>query len=125
TARLRTWAVNPSSPSSPSSARVLFDRSSEDRYGDPGRFVMVYDFPSDRMVPLRDADGHTMYLTGDGASPEGDRPFLDAIDMQTGSKHRIWQNSGEHYEFVAWVTKTASTSVLTRRESPTEPTNFF
>src|SRR6185437_11669564 len=49
-----------------------------------GRFVMVYDFPSDRMVPLRDADGHTMYLTGDGASPEGDRPFLDAIDMQTG-----------------------------------------
>ena len=125
TARLRTWAVNPSSPSSPSSARVLFDRSSEDRYGDPGRFVMVYDFPSDRMVPLRGADGHTMYLTGDGASPEGDRPFLDAIDMQTGSKHRIWQNSGDHYEFVASLTDPAGKSFVTRRESPTEPPNFF
>lgn len=122
TAKLRTWAVNPSSPAS---ARVLFDRSSEDRYGDPGRFVMVYDAASDRMVPLRGADGHTMYLTGDGASAEGDRPFLDAIDMRDGSKHRIWQNSGDHYEFVASLTDPAARSFVTRRESPTEPPNFF
>lgn len=122
TARLRTWAVNPSAPSL---ARVLFDRNSEDRYGDPGRFVMVYDFASDRMVPLRAADGHTMYLTGDGASPEGDRPFLDAIDMQNGSRHRIWQNTGDHYEFVASLTDPDGRSFVTRRESPTEPPNFF
>ncbi|MES2359127.1 MAG: prolyl oligopeptidase family serine peptidase [Gemmatimonadota bacterium] len=122
TAKLRTWAVNPSSPAS---ARVLFDRSSEDRYGDPGRFVMVYDAASDRLVPLRSADGHTMYLTGDGASAEGDRPFLDAIDMQNGSKRRIWQNSGDHYEFVASLTDPAARSFVTRRESPTEPPNFF
>ncbi len=122
TAKLRTWAVNPSSPAS---ARVLFDRSSEDRYGDPGRFVMVYDAASDRMVPLRGADGHTMYLTGDGASAEGDRPFLDAIDMRDGSKHRIWQNSGDHYEFVASLTDPAARTFVTRRESPTEPPNFF
>ncbi|HWG33612.1 MAG TPA: prolyl oligopeptidase family serine peptidase [Gemmatimonadaceae bacterium] len=122
TAKLRTWAVNPSSPAS---ARVLFDRSSEDRYGDPGRFVMVYDATSDRMVPLRAADGHTMYLTGDGASAEGDRPFLDAIDMQNGAKRRIWQNSGDHYEFVASLTDPAARSFVTRRESPTEPPNFF
>ncbi len=122
TARLRTWAVNPSSPSS---ARVLFDRSSEDRYGDPGRFVMVYDLASDRMAPLRAADGHTMYLTGDGASPEGDRPYLDAIDMQNGNKRRIWQNSGDHYEFVASLTDPAARTFVTRRESPTEPPNFY
>ena len=122
TAKQRTWAVNPSSPAS---ARVLFDRNSEDRYSDPGQFVMVYDFASDRMVPLRAADGHTMYLTGDGASPEGDRPFLDAIDMQNGNKRRIWQNSGDHYEFVASLTDAAGRSFVTRRETPTEPPNFF
>lgn len=122
TAKLRTWAVNPSSPSS---ARVLFDRNSEIRYGDPGQFVMVYDFASDRMVPLRAADGHTMYLTGDGASADGDHPFLDAIDMQNGSTRRIWQNSGDHYEFVASLTDPAGRSFVTRRESPTEPPNFY
>jgi dipeptidyl aminopeptidase/acylaminoacyl peptidase len=122
TAKLRTWMVNPTAPSG---ARVLFDRSSEDRYGDPGRFVRVYDFASDRMVPLRSADGSTFYLTGDGASPAGDRPFLDAIDMKTGSTHRIWQNSGEQYEYVASITDPAARSFVTRSESPTEPPNFF
>ena len=122
TAKLRTWVVNPTSPTS---ARVLFDRNSEDRYGDPGRFVMVYDLSNDRMVPLRAADGHTMYLTGDGASPAGDRPFLDAIDMQSGSKNRIWQNTGDHYEYVASLTDPTGRSFVTRRESPTEPPNFY
>jgi dipeptidyl aminopeptidase/acylaminoacyl peptidase len=122
TAKLRTWVVNPTAPSSP---RVLFDRSSEDRYGDPGRFVRVYDFASDRQVPLRAADGHTFYLLGDGASSEGDRPFLDAIDMENGNKRRIWQNSGEHYEYVASITDPAAHAFVTRRESPTEAPNFF
>jgi dipeptidyl aminopeptidase/acylaminoacyl peptidase len=122
TAKLRTWIVNPTTPSS---ARVLFDRSSEDRYGDPGRFARVYDFASDRMVPLRAADGNTLYLLGDGASPEGDRPFLDAIDMRNGTKHRIWQNTGEQYEYVASITDPAARTFVTRSESPTEPPNFF
>lgn len=122
TAKLRTWMVNPAAPSS---ARVLFDRSSEDRYGDPGRFVRVYDFGSDRMVPLRAPDGRTLYLLGDGASVEGDRPFLDAIDIQSANKHRIWQNSGDHYEYVASLTDPAARSFVTRSESPIEPPNFF
>lgn len=122
TAKLRTWLVNPSEPSS---ARVLFDRSSEDRYGDPGRLVRVYDVASDRLVPLRTADGQTFYLTGDGASPSGDRPFVDAIDLKTGNKHRIWQNTGEQYEYVASLTDPAAQSFVTRSESPTVPPNFF
>ncbi len=122
TAKLRTWLVNPSEPSS---ARVLFDRSSEDRYGDPGRLVRVYDAASDRLVPLRTADGQTFYLTGDGASPSGDRPFVDAIDLKTGNKHRIWQNTGEQYEYVASLTDPVAQSFVTRSESPTVPPNFF
>lgn len=122
TAKLRTWAVNPAAPSG---ARVLFDRSSEDRYGDPGRFVFVYDFASDRMVPLHGADSHSFYLLGDGASPAGDRPFLDAIDIESGKTHRIWQNAGERYEYVASLTDSAARTFVTRRESPDEPPNFF
>ncbi|HEY5087767.1 MAG TPA: prolyl oligopeptidase family serine peptidase [Gemmatimonadaceae bacterium] len=122
TAKLRTWLVNPAMPAA---ARVLFDRNSEIRYDDPGRFARVYDYASNRMVPLRASDGRTFYLLGDGASPAGDRPFLDAIDMQTMEKHRIWQNSGEHYEYVASITDPAARSFVTRIESPTEPPNFY
>ena len=122
TVKLRTWVVDPATPSS---ARILFDRNSEIRYGDPGQFTRVYDVASDRMVPLRAADGHTLYLLGDGASPAGDQPFLDAIDMRSGATKRIWQNSGEHYEYVASITDPAARTFVTRSESPTEPPNFF
>ncbi|HEU5218308.1 MAG TPA: hypothetical protein VFU23_06600, partial [Gemmatimonadales bacterium] len=37
TRRARSWIVNPSRPGA--AGRLLFDRSSEDRYADPGRFV--------------------------------------------------------------------------------------
>jgi dipeptidyl aminopeptidase/acylaminoacyl peptidase len=122
TAKLRTWVVNPANPAT---ARILFDRSSEDRYGDPGRFATVYDFASDRTVPLRSADGRTYYLIGDGASPAGDRPFLDALDIESGKTRRLWQNSGEQYEYVAAITDPAAQRFVTRRETPTDPPNFF
>ncbi len=122
TAKLRTWIVDPSAPST---ARVLFDRNSEDRYSDPGQFVRVYDATSGRLVPLRASDGRTLYLRGDGASPAGDRPFLDAIDITTGTKHRVWQNSGPVYEYVATLTDPSARTFITRRESPTDPPNFF
>ncbi|MGI8510864.1 MAG: S9 family peptidase [Gemmatimonadaceae bacterium] len=126
TAKLRTWIVNPSAPASAqASAHMLFDRSSEDRYRDPGQFVRVYDAAADREVPLQSADGHTMYLRGDGASVEGDRPFLDAIDMRSGAKKRVWQNTGADYEYVASLTDPAAHVFVTRRETPTEPPNFF
>lgn len=122
TAKLRTWLVNPASPSS---ARVLWDRSSEDRYADPGQLARVYDAASDRMVPLRGPDGHTMYLTGNGASPTGDRPFLDALDVTTGTTKRLWQNSGENFEYVASLTDPTAHTFVTRRETPSAAPNFF
>ncbi|MGI9091465.1 MAG: S9 family peptidase [Gemmatimonadaceae bacterium] len=126
TARLRTWLVNPSAAASAmTSARMLFDRSAEDRYKDPGQFVRVYDPATDRQVPLRAPDGNTMYLRGDGASAEGDRPFLDAINMQSGARRRVWQNSGTNYEYVASLTDPTARVFVTRRETATEPPNFF
>ena len=40
---------------------------------------------------------------GGGASPEGDRPFFDLLDLDSLETERLWRNSGEEYETVVDV----------------------
>jgi dipeptidyl aminopeptidase/acylaminoacyl peptidase len=100
-------------------ARVLFDRSAQDRYGDPGSPVSYTD-PSSGARLLR--DGHAgLLFNGDGASPKGDRPFLDRLDFSTGKTTRLWQCAEGVYEHVAVVLDDEATKLIVRRESPTDP----
>ncbi len=120
--RERVWAITPG----PATARPrqLFDLSSEDRYGDPGRFVTVPG-PLGTPVLLTTRDGKFAYLTGDGASPEGDRPFLDRIELATGKTTRLWRSQAPHYEFVVTVLDPDARRVITRREGVNEAPNYF
>ena len=43
-------------------------------------------------------DGNHIYLRGDGASPDGDRPFLDLLELSDLSKQRLWQSPADAYE---------------------------
>src|SRR5206468_2156863 len=66
-----------------------------------------------------------IYLSGNGASPEGDRPFLDRLNLRTFRTERLFRCDRKSYEsFVDLIDPTAGT-FLTERESPTEPTNFM
>ncbi|HET6700566.1 MAG TPA: prolyl oligopeptidase family serine peptidase [Gemmatimonadaceae bacterium] len=120
--RERVWAITPG----PATARPrqLFDLSSEDRYGDPGRFVTV---PGTLGTPvlLTTRDGKFAYLSGNGASPEGDRPFLDRIELATGKTTRLWRSQAPHYEFVVTVLDPDARRVITRREGVNEAPNYF
>ncbi len=49
---------------------------------------------------------------GGGASPEGKRPFLDTLDLETGEKERIWQSQDPYLE---------ATSALLNAEDPDAP----
>ena len=42
--------------------------------------------------------GDWIYLEGDGASPKGDRPFLDRFNLKTLETERLFQCDGESYE---------------------------
>lgn len=121
TRRTRSWAIDPSGAAAP---RLLFDRSSEDRYADPGRFLTTTG-PLGTEVLLTTADGQSAYLDGEGASPEGDRPFLDRIDLATGKTTRLFRSRAPHYETVVAVLDPAGREALTRRESATEAPNYF
>ncbi len=101
--------------------RTLWDRSTEDRYADAGRPVAV-SRPGGAVV--RQADG-AIYLTGNGASPDGDRPFLDRLDLATLESERLFQSAGDAYEVALAPLSDDGSVVLTRRETRTEPPNYL
>jgi dipeptidyl aminopeptidase/acylaminoacyl peptidase len=122
TRRVRTWLVAPGSPGA--APALLFDRSSEDRYNAPGTPVLAPN-AFGRPALLLSRDRTKIYLVGAGASPEGDRPFLDELDLATKQTRRLWRSTAPHYEtFVAFLDD-ALTRALTQREAVTEPPNYF
>jgi dipeptidyl aminopeptidase/acylaminoacyl peptidase len=119
---VKTWMVNPSRLGSEPS--LVWDMSWEDRYNDPGDPVMVPSGMGTRVM-LFSEDGKSIFLRGQGASPEGDRPFLDRFDLESRESTRIWQSESPYYEFMAATLDRTGSRIVTRRESKTETPNYF
>lgn len=103
---------------------ALFDRSSEDRYNDPGSFVTETNAYG-RSVLLTSNGGKTLYLSGQGASPEGDRPFIDQMELATKQTKRLWRSEAPWYETPVAFVDLGKGLVITRRESVQEAPNFY
>jgi len=69
--------------------------------------------------------GDTILMMGTGASPTGDHPFVDRLNLTTGKTERLFQSGATGYEVVEAVLNDEGSSVLVRRESPTEPPNYY
>lgn len=121
TRRERDWIVKPASPEA--GPRLIFDRSYEDRYSDPGR-PLLQQTPSGTTILLTANKGSTLFLAGDGASPEGDRPFLDELDLPTGKTRRLWRSEAPYYERVIELLDDGPKRLLTSRESKSDPPNY-
>ncbi len=104
--------------------RVIWDRNAEDAYGDPGGPVLTSN-ERGQTVMLAAADRRSVYLTGSGASPQGDHPFIDRFDMMSGETERIWQAEDPYYEVPVELLDNEGHRIITRRESKTEPPNYF
>ena len=96
--------------------RVVWSLNSDDRYHDPGS--SVYRTLPNGARAVREFRG-AIFMAGEGASPEGNRPFLDRLDLKTLKSERLFRSSRESLEsFLDWVDPAAKT-FLTRRQSPT------
>lgn len=117
----RVYAIDPAAPGTP--PRVVFDLSSEDRYNDPGSPVAQ---PTERgtRVLLTADDGRSIFLTGAGASPEGNRPFLRKMDLASGAIDELFRSEAPYYEVPVTLIDPETPLLLTRRESATEPPNY-
>ncbi len=118
----RVHAVDPSDPGA--EPRLLFDVSFEDRYADPGSPVTL---PNDAGFPvLATADGGgSLFLTGTGASPEGNRPFLRRLDVATGETEELFRSEAPFYERPIGPVSVEERTIITRRETATEPPNYY
>jgi dipeptidyl aminopeptidase/acylaminoacyl peptidase len=103
-------------------ARLIFSLNERDAYHDPGTPVLKTT-PDGRHQVLQSGD--EIYLEGQGASPTGDRPFLDRFNLATGKAERLFQSDANAYEAIVAVLDDNGTRLLTRRESPTDPPNYF
>ena len=121
TRRIKTWRVRPSHPGA---ADLIFDRSSEDRYAALGSPVTRRNARGREVIRLAKG-GTAFYLFGDGASPEGDRPFADRFDLATKKTTRLWRSEGQHYELPVDLLDDEGRRLVTRRESPSEPPNYY
>ncbi|NIO49576.1 MAG: prolyl oligopeptidase family serine peptidase [Candidatus Aminicenantes bacterium] len=115
-----TYLINVDEPDK--APKKIFDLSIHDRYNDPGRTVYTIT-PAGEWILLQDKDW--IYLSGSGASPTGDRPFLDRMNLKTLEKKRLFQCGAKSYEsFIDFVGKSRN-QIITRFESKSEPPNYF
>jgi len=104
--------------------QLLSERSSQDRYNDPGRPALMRD-ANGRTRLQTSADGRSIFLLGQGASPEGDRPFVDRFDLETRQATRLFHSQAPTYSLPQALLDQEGTSVLLTRESPDTPANYF
>lgn len=82
-------------------SRRWFDLNERDSYASPG-FPLRRPLPNGRMVMHQRGD--EVYFNGQGATEDGDRPFLDLRSMKTGEVRRLFRSEPDRYEdFVAFA----------------------
>ncbi|HWE00324.1 MAG TPA: prolyl oligopeptidase family serine peptidase, partial [Bryobacteraceae bacterium] len=117
---VRTMEIDLGTPDA--APRIIFSRNERDEYNNPGSPVMKTT-PDGKRVVIETGD--SLLLSGQGASATGEHPFLDRYDLASGKKERLFQNSGDNFEEMITVLDDSGRKILTRRESPAEPPNYF
>jgi dipeptidyl aminopeptidase/acylaminoacyl peptidase len=114
----KIYKFSPGSPATP--LELIFDLNTEDLYKDPGYFVTKLN-KYNKPALISSSDGKSLYLIGQGYSPEGNKPFVDAFDISSKTTRRLWQADGLNtYEQVIDILDIDNGLLLTRSESPTD-----
>jgi len=121
TRNTKTYLFDPSNPEQ--APTIITDRNYQDRYSDPGDFVM-HENKFGESTLFQD-DGK-LYLIGDGYSDEGVRPFVDVFDIKTQETERLYQADGKMtLERIIRAIDMEKGIVLTRIESKTDYPNYY
>ena len=116
----RTWLVD--AGVDPKPPRLVWERDVDDRYGDAGQPLLAGGGSAGAVVV---GEGTVIYLSGEGASANGLRPFLDRLSLHDLHSERIWQARPNSFEKVVALLSTDGPTVLVRHESEQAPTNYY
>lgn len=116
----RTFIVDVDDPES--KPRLLWDLSMDEKYANPGN--PVHRRLANGAWVIRQ-NGDSIYLYGTGASVDGDRPFLDRLDVKSLKSERLFRSDKTALErFLAFTSEDGQT-FLTWHESVTDPPNVY
>lgn len=105
-------------------ATTLFDRSYEDRYSDPGDPDTKRNQYGRSVLNLLPS-GEVFMINAQGASPDGDRPFVSLLNLKTRQTRELWRSQAPYFEKPVAVLDAARQVILTTRETPDENPNYF
>jgi len=114
--RQKSWLRTYLQPLAGGPAKLLFDHSQRERYRHPG-------VPQTRMLAngrqaVISAKGELL-LAGPGASPQGERPFLDRLNLKDLSVQRLFQSDENAYEQALMLLDKGH--LLTQHETASQP----
>ena len=116
----RTFLVDIDRPET--KPQLIWDMSINEQYANPGRPVYRL-MPNGQFGMIQKGD--TIYLSGPGASPAGNRPFLDSFDLRRRTSRRLFRSDKNALEsFVAFAGGTED-KILTWRQTPADPPNLM
>jgi dipeptidyl aminopeptidase/acylaminoacyl peptidase len=116
----KTFIIDVDEPQS--KARLLWDLSTDENYANPGHPV-TRQLANGQWVVRQNGD--SIYLAGTGSSPDGDRPFLDRLDLKSLKTERLFRSDKVSYERFLSFTGPDTQTFLTWHQSPTDPPNAF
>jgi len=102
-------------------SRLWFDLDEDNSYGDPG-YPLFRPLPNGRWVLHQQGDA--VYLSGSGATDQGDRPFLDLRHLDTGETERLFRCDPDRYEYFVAFAGDEDRFVL-RSESAIDVPNYY
>jgi dipeptidyl aminopeptidase/acylaminoacyl peptidase len=116
----RSFVINVDDPQR--KPRLLWDLSTDEKYANPGNPV-ERQLANGAWVVRQESDA--IYLSGTGASPDGDRPFLDRLDLKTLKSERLFRSDKTSLERFLSFTGSDTKTFLTWHQSPDDPPNAF
>src|SRR5204863_2683416 len=127
---IRTWVLA-------SEPRQLWDRIQDRAYENPGTPVIRRDsgaggfggggggFGGGGGAGAIMQNGDFIFLTGQGSSTEGDRPFIDRLNLKTFETTRLFRSDAKSYETVIAPLDDEGKTILTRYETQTDAPNYY
>tara|TARA_Y100000766_G_scaffold46571_1_gene36835 strand:- start:207 stop:2618 length:2412 start_codon:yes stop_codon:yes gene_type:complete len=102
--------------------KVLFDRQYDDIYSNPGTPVYKKNNFNRNIVDIKK---NSVYMVGQGGSPEGYKPFLSVLDLKSLKNKILFRSEAPYYETPVKVFTNKINSLVTSRESNSENPNYF
>jgi len=121
TRNTKMYLFNPSDNTK--KATVLTDRNYQDKYSDPGNFVMKKNEYHEEVLDLNNGSA---FMMGEGFSEKGQFPFVDQIDLKTLQKTRVYESTyTDKLENLYSALDMSKGDILVRLESQSEYPNYY